>query len=166
MREGDYELEFYVEAGWMPVKEWLTKLEEDEPAKYDAIVYGLQEILAKQGTNVCNTDFGENLGGGLYEFRLRQDHAQLVSRVQPHLKGTVPDGPEVDILVRVFFGVYGDKIILLLHGYDKGKDTNAKRQRKEIKVARKRLSSHPRPKGVKPHFGLRALDWFRRNQDQ
>ena len=161
MSESPYELEFYEENGSMPVKDWLNKLEKDEPAKYDAVVYGLQEILAKQGINVCSTDFGENLGGGLYEFKLRQDHAQLLSRVQPHLKGTVPDGPEVDVLIRVFFAAYGDKIILLLNGYDKRKDPSAKRQGKEIKLARRRIDKHPRTKGVPVPLRVRVLDWIR-----
>lgn len=162
MSERQYQLEFYEEKGSMPLAEWLNDLEKSNPAKYDAIVYGLQEILAMQGINVCNSDFGENLGGGLYEFRIRHEHSELVSRVQPHLKGTVPSGPTVDVLVRVFFAAYGNKIILLLHGYDKGKDTSEKRQRKEIKEARKRLAKHPRTKGVNPPLKARALDWILR----
>ena len=43
------------------------------------------------------------------------------------------------ISLRVFCHAYGNRRVLLLHGYDKGEDTSAKRQDKEIAIARKRL---------------------------
>lgn len=178
MNESPFTLEFYEENGSQPVREWLEALEKMEPAKFDAILYGLQEILAKQGIGVCNSDFGKNLKGGLYEFKLRQDHAQLVSRVQPRLRGTVEDGPEVDVLLRVFFAAYGNKIILLLGGrnasrqdareicgYDKGQDSSSKRQRKEIAIARKRLARHPLNKSKNPLSKERILRWVRDRSD-
>ena len=165
MNESAFTLEFYEENGAQPVREWLEALEKKEPAKFDAILYGLQEILGKQGIGVCNSDFGKNLKGGLYEFRLRQDHAQLVSRVQPHLRGTLEDGPEVDVLLRVFFAAYGNKIILLLGGYDKGQDSSSKRQRKEIAIARKRLARHPLSKSKNPLSKERVLRWVRDRSD-
>ena len=161
MSDTPYELEFYEEKGSMPLKAWLNRLIEDEPAKYDAIAYALEEILANEGKDVCNTEFGKNLGDGLYEFRLRQSKGQLVSRVQPHLKGTAVEGPEVDVEIRIFFGAYGNKIILLFQGYDKGKDPSKRRQNKEIKLARKRLGRHPLTKGVSIPLKLRVLDWLR-----
>jgi len=51
--------------------------------------------------------------GGLFEFRLR-DSA---------------------LLLRVFCHAYGDRIVLLLHGYDKGVDPSDKRQAREIAEA-------------------------------
>ena len=157
-----YQLEFYEENGSMSFAEWLNGLTKTEPAKYDAIGYGLQEILAMQSINVCNSDFGVNLGDGLYEFRLRHDHSQLISRVQPHLKGTISNGPEVNVLVQVFFAAYGNKIILLLHGYDKGRDSSERRKRKEINEARKRLAKHPLTKSASLPLRVQALDWIRR----
>lgn len=50
---------------------WLNRLESDDMAKHDAIVYGQQVILAREGAGVCGTEFGRTLGKGLYEFRLR-----------------------------------------------------------------------------------------------
>ncbi len=43
------------------------------------------------------------------------------------------------VLLRVFFHAYGQKIVLLLGGYDKGADTSERRQQREITTARKRL---------------------------
>lgn len=43
----------------------------------------------------------------------------------------------------VFFSRFeGPRIVLLLSGYDKGKDPNEKRQGREIKMARKLLREH------------------------
>jgi phage-related protein len=47
--------------------------------------------------------------------------------------------PSEDILLRVFCAARGDKIVLLLHGYDKGKDPSDKRQQTEIAEAKRRL---------------------------
>ena len=51
---------------------------------------------------------------------------------------SVPEG-EVKVLLRVFFHAHGDKLILLLGGYDKGKDPSKKRQKREIEEARRLL---------------------------
>ena len=47
-------------------------------------------------------------------------------------------------LVRVFCHAAGDRVILLLGGYDKGKDYSRRRQDREIKVARRRLTEYLR----------------------
>ena len=85
----------------------------------------LREILQEQGVRVCGTPFGRQLGGGLFEFRLR----------------------EGDLLLRAFCHAYGDKLILLLAAYDKGRDPSAKRQKKEIDLARRRLTDWQRRHG-------------------
>lgn len=43
------------------------------------------------------------------------------------------------MLLRVFFTVVGDKVVLVLGGYDKGKKDSKQRQQSEIALARKRL---------------------------
>jgi len=60
----------------------------------------------------------DQLGGGLFEFRLRDS----------------------ELLLRVFCHAYGDRIVLLLHGYDKGVDPSDKRQAREIAEARHGLA--------------------------
>src|SRR5665647_1071608 len=47
-------------------------------------------------------------------------------------------------LLRVFCHATGDRVILLLGGYDKGKDPARRRQDHEIEVARRRLAEHLR----------------------
>jgi hypothetical protein len=55
--------------------------------------------------------------------------------------GEVPDaaGQREKVLLRVFVHFYGDKVILLLDGYDKGKDPKARRQQREVAQARRLL---------------------------
>jgi hypothetical protein len=45
-----------------------------------------------------------------------------------------------NILLRVFCHAHGKKVILLLAGYDKGREPSAKRQNAEIRRARQRLT--------------------------
>ena len=90
---------------------------------------------------MCDTEFGKSLGRGLYEFRLRHTRDELQAKTQPHL-GAAEGSDPTRVLLRVFFAVYGDKIVLLLGGYDKGKDPSKRRQNTEIAEARKRLKAH------------------------
>ena len=43
------------------------------------------------------------------------------------------------VLLRVFVHFYGDRVILLLGGYDKGEDPKERRQQREISEARRLL---------------------------
>jgi hypothetical protein len=54
------------------------------------------------------------------------------------LPTTKPAGERV--LLRVFVHFYGDKVILLLGGYDKGADPKPRRQQREITLARRMLT--------------------------
>jgi hypothetical protein len=44
------------------------------------------------------------------------------------------------VLLRVFVHFYGDRVILLLGGYDKRRDPSGRRQQREIKEARRLLT--------------------------
>lgn len=127
-----YDLEFYEdERGDAPVLRWLR--EELSPRKRRALGTAMNRLLQVLGVAVCDTKFGRQLGKGLFEFRLRgADLAEVAPSGEP-------DPAEAKMLLRVFCHAHGDKLILLLGGYDKGEDTSAKRQNKEIAVARSRL---------------------------
>jgi hypothetical protein len=94
----------------------------------------MQKLLQHLGVGVCKTEFGKQLGGGLFEFRLRQDPGAIIDQ-----KGR--QVPPERILLRVFCHAYGDKVVLLLGGYDKGEDPSPKRQQHEIEEARRRLAA-------------------------
>ncbi len=123
-----YRLEFYEdERGGAPVRRWLR--EELTFAKRQALGYAMQVVLQRLGVAVCGTEFGKQLGGGLFEFRLRSD-----------LRDRVPSGDEAGrVLFRVFCHAHGDRLILLLAAYDKGEDPSPRRQNAEIALARARL---------------------------
>ncbi|MFT3914123.1 MAG: hypothetical protein QM704_08390 [Anaeromyxobacteraceae bacterium] len=126
-----YEIEFYEDAhGDAPVLRWLR--EELSPRKRRALGTAMNRVLQELGVGVCNTKFGRQLGQGLFEFRLRgSDLAEVVTGAR--------DPGEAKMLLRVFCHAHGDKLILLLAGYDKGEASSAKRQSQEIAVARSRL---------------------------
>ncbi|MFN0063746.1 MAG: hypothetical protein ACKVPX_14670 [Myxococcaceae bacterium] len=88
-------------------------------------------ILQLLGIDVCGTEFGKQLGQGLFEFRLRQHVGDIRAGVRRL--------PPEDILMRVFCHAHGNHVVLLLGGYDKGEDPSPKRQNKEIEEARTRL---------------------------
>ena len=110
-----YKIHFYkTGAGKQPAQEFIQGLTGEKRA---SLMAAIKEILVEQGINVCGTEFGTNLGKGLCEFRVRDKRGTL----------------------RVFFHAHGDKLILLLSGYDKGRRGD-KRQAAAIKKARRFLA--------------------------
>jgi hypothetical protein len=131
-------LEFYEEGGWEPVLDFLRGLDE---LKEQALAAALRNVLAYEGIGVCGSSWGKWVQGapGIFEFRVRHDAASILRErglpVPEHLKET-----STDVLLRVFCYAHGKKVVLLLAGYDKGKEPSAKRQNAEIKRARQRLT--------------------------
>ena len=56
--------------------------------------------------------------------------------------GAAPSNPapQERVLLRVFVHFYGDRVALLLGGYDKGRHSGTKRQQREIDRARRSLA--------------------------
>jgi len=132
-RSPKFELVFFVEDDGKPVvRDWLRSL---SLTKKQVLGTAMREILQELGLEICGTEFGKQLGKGLFEFRLRQKTGE----VRGVRGGKGPKLPPEAILLRVFCHAYGDCIVLLLGGYDKGEDTSTKRQAKEIEEARARL---------------------------
>ena len=139
-----FTLEFYEdEHGDQPVLRWLR--EDLTPTQRRAIGVALREILEHEGIGVCRSAYGKQLGGGLFEFRLRHDAAEILRSVGKEAR---PEAGGERILLRVFCHAYGDRIVLLLGGYDKGADPSATRQQKEIAIARKRLTDFRKRSGL------------------
>ena len=133
-----YAIEFWEdEQGRKPVLEWIRReLTREQRA---ALGKAMQHVLESMGVSVCGTQFGKHLGEGLCEFRLRYNLAELRRRFEADARqADAPESPE-EILLRVFFHAHGDKIVLLLHGYDKAADPSKRRQQREIAEARRRL---------------------------
>jgi hypothetical protein len=64
------------------------------------------------------------------------------TRTSPRRKGGQEGGARrKDVLLRIFCHAYGDRVVLLLGGYDKGVAPSSRQQAKEIETARSRLRS-------------------------
>lgn len=146
--------EFYEDAnGDEPCRKWIEKL---TGSKRDAVAVALSEVLERLGPEVCQSEWGKALGQGLYEFRIRHSAEETAAMFAGGPRG--PKKREA-IVLRVFFHPYGRKVILLLGGYDKGKDLSESRQQREIATARRRLGDfhdqqraarRPQPKRRRP----------------
>lgn len=146
MAAGLFTIEFYEdEHGNAPVLDWMENdLNDVELAALDA---ALGEILGHFGVGVCGTEWGKHLGDGLFEFRIRHTADEITGMRGKKTKEKV--------LLRVFCHAYGDKVVLLLAGYDKGADPSGKRQQKEIARARKRLTEWELRRAVERKWGRR-----------
>jgi hypothetical protein len=121
---------------------WLR--EELTPAKRRILGHAMNVVLQSLGVEVCGTEFGKQLGGGLFEFRLRRDL---------HETSSMRDAEAAKVLFRVFCHAHGNKLILLVGGYDKGAHPSARHQNAEIELARSRLRDwrRRRPKAPGRH---------------
>jgi phage-related protein len=132
-----FEIEFYEdpESGVEFVRKWI--LEELTAYQRRALGVALAELLQRYGVDVCAGEYGKPLGDGLFEFRLRHDADEIIGKHTDKIpRGEKDQGK---IALRVFCHAYGDKIVLLLSGYDKAAHPGARRQDREIDLARKRL---------------------------
>lgn len=136
--EQAHRIEFFEDDdGTKPVLDWIKN--DLSLTKRLALGNAMREILEVHGIRVCQTEWGKQLGKGVFEFRLRMAGSQVVH--EGWATEAKADSSE-QILLRVFCHAYGDKIVLLLAGYDKGKEPSSKRQERELKLARKRLNRH------------------------
>jgi hypothetical protein len=134
----NYQLEFYEdEKGDRPVRRWIAE-ELTRSQRFD-LGRSMRQQLQEKGVGVCATAYGKQLGKGLFEFRLRRDASTLAS------PGQRPAGA-ARMLLRVFCHAYGNKVVLLLGGYDKGADPSSRRQNDKIGIARRRLADWRRRK--------------------
>jgi putative component of toxin-antitoxin plasmid stabilization module len=102
---------------------------------------GLRRVrLVPQGKDIEQSGYVKPLGQGLFELRIDHDAAELAQVFGADL-AAYPDlaGPSgAGILPRVFCTFYGDRVVLLLSGLDKG--ASPKAQPRAIQAARKLLA--------------------------
>lgn len=116
---------------------FMRKLPEYERDVVDAAI---RHVLAVEGISICDSEWGKALGAGLYEFRVRRSLSAILSSAGVAEVGRA----RRDVLVRVFCTFTGNKVVILLGGYDKRRDSSAKRQQREIAVARAALCAWKR----------------------
>jgi phage-related protein len=129
-----YRIHFYKdENGREPAREFMRAL---PGVKRRAIGVAIGEVLEKKGADVCKTDYGKSLGAGLYEFRVDQSAEETLRKAGKTPRSEIEDAK---ILIRVFFHVHGEKIVLLLSGYDKAELSSKTHQNEQIEEARRLL---------------------------
>lgn len=139
-------IEFYEDdSGHKPVLHWIKH--ELTPTKRRALGTAMRRVLQVHGPAVNRTAWGRPLAIGMFEFRVRMSGKEVLN-LEAEIHGiTVEEARQrfslnasEDILLRVFCASHGKKVILLLHGYDKGEDPSKRRQQREIEEARRRLA--------------------------
>jgi hypothetical protein len=105
------------------------------------MIAAIEQVLSMQGVRVCKSSWGKQLGQGLFEFRVRHTAAEIRRMFggEPQSRPGEHEGPPGRIVLRAFCHAYGNRIVLLVGGDDKGEHLSAKRQQQEIRTARQRL---------------------------
>ncbi len=101
-----------------------------KPYEQPVVEASLTTVLAAHGIAAFDGGWGKPLGDGLFEFRIQRSLDAILS-----LAGraeTSRAGNHRRVSIRIFCTFHGDQIVLLLHGYDKGRDPSSRRQQKEI----------------------------------
>ena len=124
------------------MEKWIDGLSDQ---KSEAVVVALQEVLALNGINLASSAWLKSLGKGLYEFRIRHSASEIKAMYKVANKGLV--GGAEAILLRVFVAFEGERLIVLMGAYDKGKDDKQGFQQAQIEIARKRLRDWKRRRG-------------------
>ena len=121
--------------GAVPFRRFVDDLSD---LKFVALDTAIVRVLSLRGIDLADTEWLKALGKGLHEFRVRHDAGEIAHMFGGDALTVTP--PSAKILLRVFVHFYGERMILLLGGYDKGDDPTSRRQQREIARARRRLA--------------------------
>jgi hypothetical protein len=124
---GDWTPEpFEADDGTIPLERFVDVLSD---FKFVALDTAIDRVLSVRGIDLVRTEWLKAFGEGLHEFRVRHD-ADEVARM---FGGEAPevDGQPEKVLLRVFVHFHGQKVVLLLGGYDKGADPKERRQQRD-----------------------------------
>ena len=119
---------------------FFKRLDEAERAVVDAAI---QHVLVPLGIDICASEWGKSLGQGLYELRIRRNLETILREYgSPESVERFPNRwHKKRILIRIYCTFYGDRVVLLLGGYNKLRAPSQKQEQKEIKAARATLAS-------------------------
>jgi hypothetical protein len=120
-----------------PFERWLRHCDAYTQAVVDAV---LTHVVEPHGLDLLGTEWCRSLGGGLYEIRVRQSLQAVRSRGRAGSSAT-GESDRKRVLLRLFVTFHGRRVVLLLHGYDKGRDPSPRRQRRAIDRARRHLAA-------------------------
>ena len=127
---------FERDSGEVPYLAWF--LHDLSRPKQLAAKAGVERILAYLGSDIVSTEWGDNIGDGVFELRIRRIAAEVEAWWRNHYGLPEPEPePHEEILLRIWFHPYGGKRILLLRGFDKAGQPN--REQAEILKAKASL---------------------------
>jgi hypothetical protein len=126
---------FEADDGTVPFQRFIDELSD---FKFVALDTAIDRVLSVRGIDLVRTEWLKALGEGLHEFRVRHDADEVARMFGGDMPEEVEGQPE-KVLLRVFVHFYGQKVVLLLGGYDKGDDPKERRQQREIAQARRLL---------------------------
>jgi hypothetical protein len=87
-----WKVEFFEDdQGRQPAREWLQSL---DSLKRASAIAAIEVVLTGLGLDVCGTEYGKQLGSGLFEFRIRHDEAVIRGKA-----GQDTDGERGQVLV-------------------------------------------------------------------
>ena len=117
-----------------------------DEAERTVVEVAIEHVLAPLGIDICAIEWGKNLGQGLFELRIRRDIETILREFGAAERvGEVPKRwRRKRVLIRVYCTFYGQRIVLLLGGYNKLRDPSRKQEQKEIRAARSVLSAWKR----------------------
>ncbi|OFO35300.1 hypothetical protein HMPREF2736_11375 [Corynebacterium sp. HMSC036E10] len=117
-----------------------------DEAERTVVEVAIEHVLAPLGIDICASEWGKNLGQGLFELRIRRDIETILREFGAAERvGEVPKRwRRKRVLIRVYCTFYGQRIVLLLGGYNKLRDPSRKQEQKEIRAARSVLSAWKR----------------------
>lgn len=132
-----FTIEFWEdENGKKPVLDWIK--EGLSPTQRRALGSAMRNVLQVHGIDVCADHWGKPVATNIAEFRMDMTGEEVV-KAGWATEGQV-DESEI-VFLRVLFHAHGNKILLLLEGYDKGADVSKSTQNARIATAKKRLAA-------------------------
>jgi len=138
MHEQRFTLEYFrASNGDEPVRRWIDH--DLTRTQCRAVMAALRHLLAVEGVGIRASEYGRHLGQGLFELRIRHDEQTTLRKAG---LADVTETTRGAVLLRIFCHATGDRVVLLLGGYDKGRDPSSRRQAREIAVARRRLAEY------------------------
>jgi putative component of toxin-antitoxin plasmid stabilization module len=121
--------------GTIPFERFIASLSVQQLAALNAAV---EHVLAVRGMDLVRTEWLKALGEGLHEFRVRHDAGEIARMFGG--AAARAGAKREHVLLRVFVHFHGEKVVLLLAGYDKGADPKERKQQREIAAARRLLA--------------------------
>ena len=125
---------FETDDGTVPFQRFVEDLSD---FKFVALDKAVERVLSVRGVDLVRTEWLKALGEGLHEFRVRHDAQEIALMFGGD--ELIGGARTEKVLLRVFVHLHGQKVVLLLSGYDKGDDPNPRRQQREIAEARRLL---------------------------